>query len=193
MMQENAVLKYPKNFDKDRRSLDFEGVAYFDVARDEAKPFVIHCGNMAVEVLGTSFDLSACKDESEYELNLVSGKVSMTSFDENGGILDQAVLYPGERGVFSVSDGNLHRLNKMEVLRADAIENHVLDFNNAKLSEVIESLRFIYDLDIDLDENCADYRLTARLDGESVESVLETIAAVFGLQVVNDGTTILIK
>ena len=50
-----STISYPEHFDKANRAVDFEGVAYFDVTKDENKPFVIHCNNMDVEVLGTTF------------------------------------------------------------------------------------------------------------------------------------------
>ena len=61
-----STITYPEQFDKSSRSVDFEGVAYFDVTKDENRPFVIHCNNMDVEVLGTTFLLNADKDMERY-------------------------------------------------------------------------------------------------------------------------------
>ena len=56
---------------------------------------------------------------------------------------------------------------------------HVLVFNNEKLSKIVEALEYIYKVDIDLGESCASKKLTARFsDDESIDDVLETIALV---------------
>jgi ferric-dicitrate binding protein FerR (iron transport regulator) len=56
----------------------------------------------------------------------------------------------------------------------------VLDFNNVVLSTIVDALEYVYDVDIELDEAYASEKLTARFsDQESIDEVLETIAAVF--------------
>ena len=79
-----AEITYPKHFIKATRSVDFEGVAIFDVVADENNPFVIHCDKMDVEVLGTSFLLNAEPSSDKYFVDLYTGKVKMTAFDEKG-------------------------------------------------------------------------------------------------------------
>ena len=105
-----AEITYPKHFIKSTRSVDFEGVATFDVVADESKPFIIHCDKMDVEVLGTSFLLNADPASDKYFVDLYSGKVRMTAFDEKGNETAQVVVLPGERGVLNLAQGELKAL-----------------------------------------------------------------------------------
>ena len=183
-----STISYPERFAKSGRSIDFEGVAYFDVAKDEAHPFVLHCGNMDVEVLGTSFLLNADKKSERYTVDLYTGKVKMTAFDEKGNVLSQAEVNPGERGVWNASSNELKTMNYSEVKEEELLTEHVLVFNNENLSKIVEALEYIYKVEIDLGESCASKKLTARFsDDESIDEVLETSALVSEVTVTKEG------
>ncbi len=174
-----STISYPEHFTKSERSVDFEGVAYFDVAKDETHPFVLHCNNMDVEVLGTSFLLNAEKNAERYTVDLYTGKVKMTAFDEKGNVLSLVEVNPGERGVWNTSSSELKTMNYSEVKEDELKTEHVLVFNNEMLSKIVEALEYIYKVEIDLGESCASKKLTARFsDDESIDEVLETIALV---------------
>ena len=183
-----SSLSYTKHFAESDRSVDFEGVAYFDVAKDENLPFVLHCNNMDVEVLGTSFLLNAEKNAERYTLDLYTGKVKMTAFDKKGNILSVVEINPGERGVWDATANELKAMSYSEVKEDELLNEHVLVFNNEKLSKIVEALEYIYKVEIDLGESCASKKLTARFsDDESIDEVLETIALVSEVTVTKEG------
>ena len=181
---DEGTLSHPKYFAKSERSVDFEGVAFFSVVKSEAHPFVIHCNNMDVEVLGTSFLLNAEKNAERYTLDLYSGKVKMTAFDENGNSLSQVEVNPGERGVLDVVEGQLKTMTYAEVKEEELKTDHVLDFNNVSLTTIIETVEYIYSVEVELPEAYAAEKVTMRFsDEDSVDEVVETIATLFGLEV----------
>ena len=181
-------LSYSKHFGESDRSVDFEGVAYFDVAKDENLPFVLHCNNMDVEVLGTSFLLNAEKNAERCTLDLYTGKVKMTAFDKKGNILSVVEINPGERGVWDATANELKAMSYSEVKEDELLTEHVLVFNNEKLSKIVEALEYIYKVEIDLGESCASKKLTARFsDDESIDEVLETIALVSEVTITKEG------
>ena len=183
-----SSLSYTKHFAESDRSVDFEGVAYFDVAKNEALPFVLHCHNLDVEVLGTSFLLNAEKNSERYTLDLYTGKVTMTAFDKKGNILSVVEINPGERGVWDATANELKAMSYSEVKEDELLIEHVLVFNNEKLSKIVEALEYIYKVEIDLGESCASKKLTARFsDDESIDEVLETIALVSEVTVTKEG------
>ena len=189
-----AEITYPKHFIKATRSVNFEGVATFDVVADEDKPFVIHCDKMDVEVLGTSFLLSAEASSDKYFVDLYTGKVKMTAFDEKGDELSQVVVLPGERGVLNLANLELKSLTYPELKAEELMAEHMLDFNNVVLSTIVETLEYVYKVDIDLNEDYATKKLTARFsDQETIDEVLETIAAVFDFTVTKQDGIYLIR
>lgn len=174
-----GAISYTKHFGESERAVDFEGVAYFDVARDEATPFVIHCNQMDVEVLGTRFLLNADKTAGHYTVDLYTGKVQMTAFDAEGRTVSQVEVNPGERGVWDATASELKAMTYSEVKEDELLTEHVLVFDNEALSKIVEALEYIYKVEIDLADSCASKKLTARFsDDESIDEVLETIALV---------------
>ena len=176
-----GTLSYQKHFNKGR-SVKFDGKALFDIAKDEDRPFVIHCEGLDVEVLGTSFTLDATGEN--YIVDLYSGKVRMTSVDKRGNAIAQIDILPNERGVWSAENTELKVMSYAEVKQEELANDHVLDFNNVSLSTIVETLEYIYDIEVRLPEAYASEKVTMRFSEEdSVEEVLETIATVFGLHV----------
>lgn len=88
-----SELRFPLRFDGGSRAVAFRGEAYFEVAKEAGRPFVVETGGASVEVLGTSFNVSA-REAEECVTTLVKGKVRLT--DDKTGIV---VLAPGQQAV----------------------------------------------------------------------------------------------
>lgn len=181
-----STVSYLSDFEE--RNIDFEGQARFDIAKDANHPFTIHCGDINVEVLGTSFLLNA--GQGNYFVDLYSGKVKMANVDKKGHEIESIELMPGERGVFNSLNGNLKTMSYSEVKKEELSNEHFLDFNDVKLSTIVETLEFLYEIEIVLPEKYANGKLTARFtDQDSVDDIIETIATVFNFEVTKDGST----
>ena len=177
-----GTVNYPKHFAKDGREVKFAGKAYFDVEKDAERPFVIHCDGLDVEVLGTSFMLDATTEK--HVVDLYSGKVRMTAVDKHGNEISHIDILPNERGVWMAESGDLSMMTYAEVKQEELSNDHVLDFNNVSLSTIMETLEYIYQIEVTLPEAYASEKVTIRFSEEdSVDEVLETIATVFGLEV----------
>lgn len=186
MLEGESTVSYLSDFEE--RNIDFEGQARFDIAKDANHPFTIHCGDINVEVLGTSFLLNAGQDN--YFVDLYSGKVKMANVDKKGHEIESIELMPGERGVFNSLNGNLKTMSYSEVKKEELSNEHFLDFNDVKLSTIVETLEFLYEIEIVLPEKYANGKLTARFtDQDSVDDIIETIATVFNFEVTKDGST----
>ncbi len=188
MFEGQSTVTYPETFDGQSRTIAFDGVAEFNIIKNPTKPFIIQCGKMEVEVLGTRFRLDATKGKDKYVLDLFEGRVVMTAKEADASS-DMIRVMPSERGVYLVNDNSLKRYTALDLMKENALNDHVLDFNNIDLKTIVKSLEFIYDIQIDLAEECRDYRLTARFTDETVQHVLETIATVYDLELVASDST----
>ena len=183
-----SELTYRKSFGKTLRQVDFEGIASFDVAKDAEKPFIIRCDNMQVEVLGTSFLLNAEKQV----VDLYSGKVKMSSVDKKGNEISSIELLPGERGVMNGSN-ELVIVSAMDVKKDELMKNHELVFNDETLRVIIETVEYIYNVNINLAESQAERKITVRFTDDSINDVLETVAAVANLELVKSGSSFVLR
>ncbi|SIN90500.1 FecR family protein [Chitinophaga niabensis] len=73
----DSELKYPARFKNGLREVYLKGEAYFDVAKDAERPFIVHTDKMDVNVLGTSFNVRSYPDDSTSEATLISGVVEV--------------------------------------------------------------------------------------------------------------------
>src|SRR5699024_1177303 len=69
-----SALKYPSRFDGSTREIELEGEAFFSVARDESKPFLVHTTEATVQVLGTKFNINAYPRKQKVEVVVAEGK-----------------------------------------------------------------------------------------------------------------------
>ena len=175
-------ISYPKQFAENGRDVKFEGKARFDVTKDADRPFVIHCDGLDVEVLGTQFLLDATG--GHYTVDLFSGLVRITSVDKRGHELSHIDVQPGERGAWDAESGALMTMTYAEVKEQELKTDHVLDFNNVSLNTIVETVEYIYSVEVKLPEAYASEKVTMRFsDEDSVDEVVETIATLFGLEV----------
>lgn len=77
-LNSDSELKYPVHFGQGQRRVFLSGEAYFKVARDEAKQFVVETDRMDVQVFGTSFDVMAYPEEATFYATLVEGNVEVS-------------------------------------------------------------------------------------------------------------------
>ena len=75
----SSKLIYPSYFDGDTRSIELTGEAFFDVTEDKTKPFIIHSGNLRVNVLGTSFNFKYYKEDTHAIIAVETGMVTVTT------------------------------------------------------------------------------------------------------------------
>jgi transmembrane sensor len=74
----DSRIKYDENYGKENRELTLTGEAYFDVAHDAKKPFILHTGKMDIKVLGTAFNVKAYPGDGITEAALIRGSIEVT-------------------------------------------------------------------------------------------------------------------
>lgn len=135
-----SVLRYPVAFSRTGRKVRVEGEAYFEVAADAARPFVVDvAGETEIQVLGTSFNINAYPDEKAHRTTLLQGRVRVKAAGGEG------ILVPGQE---AVTDGRLTIHPNANLAQAVAWKNGVFDFENASLETVMRQLSRWYDVEV---------------------------------------------
>src|SRR5690606_24170677 len=80
----DSHLKYPVDFDKDKRVVELEGEAYFEVAKMNGKPFIVKTQNQEVKVLGTHFNINSYGYEEGIKTTLLEGSVMVSRKVKSG-------------------------------------------------------------------------------------------------------------
>ncbi|SHN45230.1 FecR family protein [Chitinophaga sp. CF418] len=133
-------LKYPVAFAGSERLVELEGEAYFETVKDAHKPFKVKAGDFEVQVLGTSFDIMAYKDEKNTHTTLISGAVKVASEKES------RLLQPGQQAVVNTDAGiGVNVVNTDEVI---AWKNGYFSFRDADIAAVMRQLERWYDVTV---------------------------------------------
>lgn len=105
-------ITYEKNFDANLRAVTLTGEAFFDVAPNASKPFVIHTASIDIRVLGTSFNVKSYPSDRTTETTLIHGSIEVSIHNRPS---DKIVLKPNEKLV--VNNDDSVKLDKGEELR----------------------------------------------------------------------------
>lgn len=145
-------LRYPVVFREGERVVELEGEAYFEVAKDEMRPFIVRMNGSEIKVTGTSFNARAYGNEDEVVTTLVEGRVEV-----NG-----RKIVPGEQARCEVNTGNL-TVKTVDVNRFIAWKEGYFVFRNERLEDVMKTLARWYGVEYHfLDEQSKNVRIGAR-------------------------------
>lgn len=193
-----SELKYteetPKNLlagKKGSRKVFLTGEAWFDVSKNEKKPFVVHTPFYNVEVLGTQFNVKAYPNDDEVVATVEGGKVKVVS-SESFTIKEAQTLQTGEQLIYSKNKG----INIIEVntRRYTAWKNNRLIFINMNLKELFVLLERKYGVDIEVADNMVlNYHYDSTITNETILEVLDLIAETLPIKYKIEGQKVIIQ
>jgi transmembrane sensor len=151
---------YPKQFSGDKRDVQLIGDAFFEIAPNPKKPFLVYSGKLVTRVLGTSFRIKTDHKSKALEVEVVTGKVSVFENNEafkNADSADVAVknsngvvLTPNQRVIYFPDSRHLMTGLVMEPIKIEVTASTPpkLEFNNVQLSEIVGDLENEYGIEI---------------------------------------------
>jgi transmembrane sensor len=186
----DSKIVLPEKFTSDGRRVQLTGQAYFDIERDEKRPFVISAQDLTIEVLGTAFDIKAYEEESQIAVTVESGKVKVYNASDADKpfflIKDQKLVYDIPSASFAVTEVEAHK--------EMAWRYGVLRFNKTPVREVERLLERWYDVDILVsDEAIFSQTITGEHKNESLTSVLQSLSFALNARYTVDGKVVTIS
>ncbi|MDR7130042.1 ferric-dicitrate binding protein FerR (iron transport regulator) [Algoriphagus sp. 4150] len=140
----NSRLSFPEFFDTDRRVVELEGEAFFEVEKNPNKPFIVRTENLTTTVLGTSFNMLAM-DGAAPTVTVTTGKVQVTPVNTNQG---EVILLPDQQAVLLPSlELEVSRVNSQAV---SAWRSNEVKFDLLPFDEVVALLAQSYHVKIEL-------------------------------------------
>ncbi len=186
-LRKGSEIEFKESYENsDTREVSLKGEAYFDVEKSAAKekPFIVHLAKGNISVLGTRFLVKS--DESSTQIILEEGKIS---FSVDG---RSYVLTPGD--VLTYNQEMVSILNNKKIETYDSWRKNKISFQNASISEVIQTIKNSYNLSIELgNENLKNRKITTTLDQNDPMLLLQAIAAIYDIEVAIQGDKIFLK
>jgi len=175
-----AELRYPEKFRGNTREVELKGEAYFEVEASKEKPFVIKVDDLQVVALGTAFNIKAIESNDTITVSVDEGIVHMIYKTET------KELKTGERGLFIRNVAQLQIVPVERIATYNYWRTKRLNFYGNTLIEVVQSIEQIYEVKVDIaNTGIGECKITVNFENESVENVLDIIAATLNLEVSN--------
>ncbi|PIB35796.1 hypothetical protein BFP72_10515 [Reichenbachiella sp. 5M10] len=174
------------DFKGETREVTLDGEAFFEVTRDEHKPFIVTTNHAKIQVLGTSFNINSRGARTDESLTVASGKVAYSPLEEPQHRIE---LIQNEHAILNPHTGAPIK-QKMD-RNFLAWKSGILRFENDALSHVQDVLSHYYGMTIHIpDPVIRDKRLTATFKQMTVDESIQVICNLYGLQKTQQDNTI---
>ena len=168
-LNSGTTIKFPKKFSAYSREVKLDGEAFFEVAKNPNKPFIIQTGEVNTMVHGTSFNINNYDDKDRVEVTVATGKVEVSSNEE------KVFLTQNDQAIF---DRTTKNITKELVNAADYLywKKGIINFKDAPLAEALEALERWYGVSFIVNnEKVKRCHITASFNNEILTVVLESI------------------
>jgi len=172
-----SQLIYPTFFVNKIRQVMLVGEAFFEVAKNPERPFVVRTSDVSVQVLGTRFDISAYPEDKLIQTVLVEGKVLLKYAGKGNTNHDYSVeMIPNQMVELNRSTGEAIT-QKVDVSKYVSWKEGMLKFEKVDLIRAIKQIERYYNVEISLaDPMIGSYKLSGKLDlKDDPEEVLNVI------------------
>ena len=136
-----SSIRFPVAFVGKERRVSITGEAYFEVAKDKNKPFIVSSSNMNIQVLGTHFNVSSYHDESIIKTTLLEGAVKINNRNS------VVYLTPGQQSQLN-DKGQLSVKEDVDLNREVAWTKGQFNFNSNTIQEIMQQLGRWYDVEV---------------------------------------------
>lgn len=188
VLNAGSTFTYPGVFDKNTRDVSLSGEAFFEVAHNAKKPFLVHTDKLTVKVLGTVFNVKAYHDDKTTETTLLKGKVQV---ELNNKPEKNIILLPNEklmvannlsskgagatRAKIEYQVTTLPEVNPANIKETAWLDNRVL-FTNEEFEDVAKQIERKYDVQVVFeDESLKTEQISGLLDKESLQEAMQII------------------
>jgi ferric-dicitrate binding protein FerR (iron transport regulator) len=180
-LNRNSEFSYRKNFGVRGRDVKLTGEAFFEIAPDKSKPFIIDAGRASIKVVGTSFNVITNNTASAVEVFVKTGKVLVS--DNSGSQTIQ--LDPGFIGTMNSKVSAKTLNNNPNYL---SWNTGLLVYNGQKLDVVFNDLKRVYNMEIIADDpSILENTWVSPIDNQPQETIIRLICTSFNLSYVQDG------
>lgn len=181
-LNSGSSLRYPVSFIKDAaRTVFLTGEAYFDVAKDEKRPFIVNTKEMDIEVLGTKFNVSHYPEDTNISTVLVEGSVELQK--KRDSLSNRAVLLKsGFKAEWHKNTDEISIKNVDTSLYTAWMEGKLV-FRNTSFRQIRQALERHYNITIINGNSSLDEQLfDATFDIETIDQVLESFSKSYAIE-----------
>ncbi len=177
-LNSESRLVYPDQFADGTRTVNLVGGAYFEVVKEEKRPFIVKAGDIDAEVLGTSFNISSYPFMDDIETALLNGSVKISGHS----LREPVYLRPNEVFEYKKENHSSSVKTANASLYADWIKDR-LTFDNRPLSDILISMRGWYNTEIECPEEFAESTyMSFTIRQENIDEILRAMSFIIPIK-----------
>lgn len=167
-----SKIKYPRNFAGTTRNITLVGEAYFDVAPNPDKPFIVKTGKLNVTALGTEFNVQSYPGDDVVSATLVEGKVVIDKVLPNEKTERVGSMLPGQHVTYSLNSGKTTS-TRGNIDKYIAWKDGRMVFDNTPITEITRQLSRKFNVDIEVADNIKDFTYTVTFADDPLFLILD--------------------
>lgn len=168
-------IKYPRNFSGDTREITLSGEAYFNVAHNPEKPFVVKTHALNVTALGTEFDVQAYDGDATVATTLVEGKVAVDKIMADRSVNPVGTMVPGQHVQYNRNTGKITS-TKGNIEKYIAWTEGKMVFDNSPITAVAKELSRKFNVDIEVAEDIRELTYTVTFVNDPLSLILDLMS-----------------
>lgn len=182
-LNSGSALRIISDFKQNTREVSLSGEAYFQVAKDPSRPFIVRTGTIKTRVLGTSFNVQAYKNEQELTVTVAEGKVRVDQdLSSNQASNLSPGITPGKQLIYNRA-GKTAVVLPADAEHTGAWRKGIIYLDNESIPAIARKLERKFNIKIRIRGQInADCRYTLRIGDEKLDKVLEVLTLVSGVR-----------
>lgn len=187
-LNSGSKIIYDNSYNEKERKLILEGEAYFEVAKDKDKRFIVEANGINVEALGTSFNVKAHKNDKSVSVILIEGSIKV------GDDSQEDILIPNERIEYDLQSRKFAKSELHANINHLLWRSEELAFYGESLEDVCKILTRMYNCQfVFKSEDVKKYTYNGVIKNNSLGNVLDFISQTASIRYeINDNNTIVI-
>lgn len=175
-LNSGSTLSYPAHFEKTRRHVLLKGEAYFVVAKNPEKPFIVETAHTSARVLGTHFNIREFSGDKNASIVVEEGRVQFSG----AGCTDTLILTAGKRAIFA---GAAMQKSTDPTFSFLAWKNNILHFDDVPLATAIPEIERWFNVSIGVrDKAIYELRIKGSFNNPSLTGLLDDLSYLMNLK-----------
>lgn len=176
-LNSQSSIQYKPDFSGSTRLVELSGEAYFEVAKDPSKKFIVKTSAMSVTAIGTQFNVNAYSSVDRHQVALAEGKIMVQKTDKLNEDDQKVYLDPGQSLSVFKSNGQMIQ-SSFDPKKILSWKDGIIYFEDAVFEEVVEVLQRWYGKTIIVQniEKAGQWQFSSEFNNETLENVMQNIS-----------------
>lgn len=181
-LNEKSTISFKKDFGQNQRTIKLDGEAFFEVAHNTEKPFIVDAGGGYIQVVGTKFNVNT-NDSTYINVFVEEGIVKIFSIDPDSSDTLFVLLTAGQKGRINTVNGETTKLDDTQNTNDLFWKTNILTFNSCFMKDVANTLESVYGVNFIIDDNAKKLLLTATFEDAQIDEILKIIKLTLNLEI----------